>query len=236
MYRVLGVWAATASSTSDTPQIRSSAIKWRTAHRLHKLCHQLHNSGFILAINEHQGRQGAKKMWKMPVCILLSKLLSRLQKREKHKCPGERQLCTQLLELPDGSVQCCHSSYAIHMQCIQFYCNISHKIKGTQMETKCISACYMTKCLWGHLLNEGAKCSLADIISVFHFCPHIVKQPEGNCSHWSSYPHSKFLQSGNQQWEAHRSLMYSQKKKSRRVRSGEWVCSVCLMDFFVLGS
>lgn len=119
------------------------------------------------------------------------------------------------------------------MQCIQIHWNISHKINGAEMKTKCIWACYITKRLRQDLFNEGAISSLTDIVSVFDFCPHTVKQAEGSCSHWSSYPPSKFLQSGNQKWVVHRSLMYCQKKKSRPVRSGEWVC---LMNFFVLGS
>jgi hypothetical protein len=33
---VAGVRASAASSTSEAPQIRSSALKWRTGHRLYK--------------------------------------------------------------------------------------------------------------------------------------------------------------------------------------------------------
>jgi hypothetical protein len=42
------------------------------------------------------------------------------------------------------------------------------------------------------MLNE----SLTDITSVFKFSPYFVKQVKGNCNHCSSYPPSKFWQSG----------------------------------------
>jgi hypothetical protein len=50
------------------------------------------------------------------------------------------------------------------------------------------------------MFNEGTVSGPANIISVFSFSPHVVKQVDGICSHCISYPPSKFRQNGSQWW------------------------------------
>jgi hypothetical protein len=54
------------------------------------------------------------------------------------------------------------------------------------------------------LFSEGTVTGPADIISMFIFGSHVVKQVEGNCSHRGSYPPIKFWQS---QWRHVRNIL-----------------------------
>jgi hypothetical protein len=55
-----------------------------------------------------------------------------------------------------------------------------------------------------HVFSEGnVSGPAADILSIFTFSPHVLKQVEGKCSHCSFYAPSKFQQSGSQCWHVH---------------------------------
>lgn len=84
---------------------------------------------------------------------------------------------------------------AVHVKCMPFYGNVAHERRTTHL-SRLYGQVSVTCVL--EVFSEGTVSGPVDVISVFSFGPHILKQVKGYYIHFIFYDLSKVLQSGSQ--------------------------------------